>query len=300
MHYRPHWEWVVREFPPNQLDSYRVEARLRTTDPDPGNVVILGDSTALASLDPFVFEGRFPERHFIPITIGGSNTVSFGFLANAILDIDAKAAILVVSPYGTRDQINYAGVNVYDVRAAPSMFTLDEVLAEPSFHLMGLAAQSHVLIRHRWVLQQSLRVYLETTDWAELRRGYMRGRLRAMRHGDFGPIVGWMRSRDPVVYPNPNTRAIRYLARRMRENGGVLVLMESPVHPLMKLLVPATRTAPFREYLETIVREEGLVFITNEDLPELKVEHFGDQSHMNAVGSALVTQVVATRLRDVL
>jgi len=300
--YRPHWEWVVREVAPNQVDTYRVEAILRTTPRDAGNVAILGDSTALAALDAPTLDEAFADRgrHFVPITVGGTQTVSFGFLTNAILATGARAAVLVVSPYGTRAEVDHGRVEFYDVRAVPSLFTLGEVLAAPRFHLAGIAAQSHVLIRQQWALRQAAQVWLGRTSWARLELDSLRGRLRAFRRGEFGPILEWFRARVPETYPNPNTRAIRYLARRLRAHGGRLVLMESPPHPVLDLVMASRRLAPFRAHMTEIARREGLVYVTGDDLPALEPEDFEDQTHLNARGRARVTAVVAARLRDVL
>lgn len=302
VHYRPHWEWVVREFPPNQVDAYRVEAVLRTTAPDPRTVAILGDSTALASLDAPMLDRAFAdrERHFLPITLGGTHTLAFGFLAEPLLALGVRHAVLVVSPYSTRSTIDYDRVQEYDVRAVPALFTLDEVLAEPRFHLEGMAKQGHVFIRHRWVLQQSLQVALGFTTWSTIRLGFLRDRMRQAREGDFGAVLAWIRGRVPERYPNPNTRAIRYLARRLREAGGALVLMESPAHPVVSVLMPPARVDPFRTYMREIADREGILYITGDDLPALGLEHFEDQSHLNPAGSAIVTAVVAERLREVL
>jgi hypothetical protein len=189
------------------------------------------------------------------------------------------------------------------VRAVPSLFTFGEVLAHPYFHLQGLAAQSHVLVRHRWVLRQSLQVYLGRTSWPRIEVENLRDRLRAfrtMRRGELGPILDWFRARSPEVYPNPNTRAIGYLAGRMRDRGGTLVLMESPSHPLVSVVTPPARLGPFREQMRAIARHEGILYITADDLPQLTDEDFADQSHLNERGRRSVTEVVARRLHEVL
>jgi hypothetical protein len=300
--YQPHWEWVARQFPPNQIDSYRIEGILRTTPARAGNVVILGDSTALASLDPAALGRDFAaeDLHFVPITLGGTQTVAFGLLADRLLALDPHAAILVVSAYSTRAAISYDSLNVYDVRAVPALFTLDEVVRHPQFHLLGLLGQASTIFRHRWILEQEIQVRLGMTSWGALQREQLRARLRGFRRRDFGPLVNWLRAGMPTAYPNPNTRAVSYLARRLRERGATLVLMESPAHPLMRMITAARRDDPFRDYMRALAGHEGLVYVANDELPELTLDDFADQSHLNEHGQALVTAAVAARLHDVL
>jgi hypothetical protein len=300
--YRPHWEWVVREVPPNQVDPYRVEGILRVTPPGRGNVPIMGDSTALASLDPRALGRDFADRglRFLPITIGGAPAINFGMLASGVLALDPGAAILFVSPSSTRSKLAYDRIHVYDVRAVPALFGAGEVLRHWQFHLGGIASQANVLLRHRQVMRTAAAVRLGWTSWGRVQLDVVRARLRGIRRGEMGPLVEWLRDVEPDRYPNANTRAVVYLARRLAARDATLVLVESPVHPLTRLITPAAKVQAFRDYMAALARAEGATFIAAPELPTLDADDFEDQSHLNERGRQVMTEALGARLRAIL
>jgi len=107
---KPHWEWVARQVPPQILDPYRVEAILRTTPRGRRNVFLLGDSTMDAGRTsrPSIVPSRTRDCASRTLSIGGSPTLAFGFLARAIAALEPSAVVLLVSPYSLRSRGFYA------------------------------------------------------------------------------------------------------------------------------------------------------------------------------------------------
>jgi hypothetical protein len=294
---RPHWEWVAREVPPQLLDPYRIEGILRTTPPGRRNVFLLGDSTMEASADVGALNRAFAAEglRFRTLTIGGTPTVAFGFLAHPIAALRPSVAVLLVSPHSVRSENFLDSTYAYDARAVPDLFTARQVVADGSFHLEGLAEQSNVLFRHREAMQQAAAVRWGSGNWRRLTRERLREGLRQSLQG--GGILRWLRKREPETYPNPNTRAIELLARLLRAEGGRLVVIESPIHPLTGLFMRPERLEAFRGLLRGMAKRDGFIFVSAGELPEFELEDFRDQTHLNDRGRRAFTGALEKILR---
>jgi hypothetical protein len=296
-----HWAWVAREVPPFVLDPYRLEGLLRTTAPGRANVVLLGNSITEAGFDAGALEQRFASRglRFPKLTIGGAPALSFGMLADAIADLEPTLAVLVVSPPSLRSRGYEDHVFAYDARAIPALFTARELLASPRFHIDGAAAQLHVLARHRRALQRAGLVALGRLDWETLARAAARLRRQHMLDGA-DQLQSWMADREPDVYPNPNTRALGWLAGRLRARGARLAVLEAPLHPVQSLLLPRERVARAHEELARLAASEGFTLLERTRLPALGEEDFADWVHANARGRERLTAFLADYLAETL
>jgi hypothetical protein len=296
-----HWEWVAHEVPPQLLDPYRVEALLRIAEPGAHNVAILGNSTAEEIFDAESLQRGFAERglRFHKLTIGGATTLSFGMLAPAVLALDPSAVILMVDVASVRGDEYLDGVPIYDVRAVPELFSATELIAEAGFHLDGLVGQAHVMARHRRAMQRALLVTLGRLSWERMRLDIMRGQWTELLQGERS-APAWAQNRDPTPYPNPNTRAIELLARRLRERDATFIVMEAPLHPAMALITGERRRGAFHNTLRALADEHGFAFQAAEDLPTLGEEHFKDMFHVNESGRSFFTERVTETLRGAL
>jgi len=293
---------VRRQVPPNVVDAYRVEAILRTAEPGRANLVVAGDSTARTTLDPAAFDAALAGRGLrrVTVSIGGTPTVAFGLLADRILALDPHAVILFVSPPSVSGDFEYDRLQVYDAGIAPALFTTREALDHFEFHLESTAAQGLLLLRHRWAMQRALAVRLGWTTWAAIELETTRAVARRLRHAEGGPLVRWVRDRRPDRYPNPNTRAIAFLGRRLVERDTRFVLVEAPIHPLFALLVAADKLRAFRDTMRELAVAADATFVPATEMPALEVEEFEDQAHLNARGQRLVTDALVARLAGVL
>ena len=300
--YQPHWQWVAKEIPRQTYDPYRVEAQLRTIEPGRHNVLILGDSTSEASIDPKQLDRRFADQglEFTILSIGGAPTVSFGLLANAVAALDPAAVVVFVSPYTLRSRGIYPHIHTYDARTVPALFTLEEILDHLPFHLSGLAGQAHVLVRHRRPMRHMAAIYLGLDDWSGYASERIQRKLKMLRNKIDSPLMTWMRdqAKAPDVYPNPNTRALELLARRLA--GDRLVVVEASIHPLFGLLLRPQRLTAFRRTVEQIAAEQPLVFLDAATMPVLEEADFEDHSHLNARGRRRFTEALANHLEKVL
>ena len=147
------------------------------------------------------------------------------------------------------------------------------MLANPRFHIDGAAGQLHVLARHRRAMQRAALVRLGRLEWRDLEREAAWIRVQHMQAG-VDQWQTWVAEREPDVYPNPNTRALGRLARRLRERGGRLVVMEAPLHPVQALLLPRERIAAARDELSRLAAADGFTLLRKEDLPELDEDDF--------------------------
>jgi len=279
------------------LDPYRLEGLLRTTPPGPANVVLLGNSVTEMAFDPAALEARFAERglRFPKLTLGGSPALSFGMLADDVAALEPTLALYLVSPPSLRSRDYEDHVYTYDAGALMELFTPAEVLANPRFHIDGAAGQLHVLARHRRAMQRAALVRLGRLEWRDLEREAAWIRVQHMQAG-VDQWQTWVAEREPDAYPNPNTRALGRLARRVREGGGRLVVMEAPLHPVQALLLPRERIAAVRAELSRLATAEGFTLLQRPDLPDLGEDDFQDWVHANARGRERLTAFLADYL----
>lgn len=287
--------------PPLVLDPYRVEGLLRSTPPGPENVPLLGTSVAEMSFDAAALEARFAERglRFPKLTLGGAPALSFGMLADDITALSPRVAVYVASAPSLRSRGYEDHVYTYDASALLELFPAGEWLASPAFHIDGAAGQLHVLARHRRSMQRAALVRLGRLTWDDLASEAHWIRIDHMARGA-DQWQTWLADREPDVYPNPNTRALGRLARRLREHGGRLVVMESPLHPVQAMLVPRSRAEAAHAELERLAAAEDFTLIPRESLPELGEDDFGDWVHPNERGRARLTEFLAGALAPLL
>jgi hypothetical protein len=290
-----HWAWVAREVPPLVFDPYRLEGTLRTTPPGRENVLLLGNSITEMAFDRAALEARLPGRRFPKLTIGGAPALSFGMLAGAVAELEPALAVYVVTPPSLRSRGYEDHVYTYDARAALALFTPAEWLASPRFHIDGAAGQLHVLARHRRAMQRAALVRLGRLAWADLENEARWVRMHHLRDG-VDQWQTWLTEREPDVYPNPNTRALGLLARRLREGGARLVVMEAPSHPMQVHLVPRERREAARAELQQLAAEAGFALLVQQELPALGEDDFSDWVHANAHGRERLTAFLADYL----
>ena len=288
--YTPHWKWAAREVPKGLLDPYRVEATLRSTEPGRHNVLILGDSVIDSALDmDRLGEGSGTEgRRYTLLTIGGSPTVAFGLLANQILALEPSAIILALNGYTLRSLGYYDQIYSYDLRAVPELFTFEDVLKEPGFHLSGLAGQANILVRRRHSLQRAAAVKFGFSSWDRIALEHSRLRFEASIGKS--PLKTWIRDRSPESYPNPNTRAVGRLSRLARNGGARLVVLETPFHPYLARLAGVKRLELIRAEIVRMSRDEGFDYLRIDEIVAIGIEHFRDQTHLNEEGRRIFTE----------
>ncbi len=294
-----HWRWVVREVPPQILDTYRIEGLYRTTAP--GTALILGNSTAEEGFDTAVLEDEFADRglRFAKLTLGGSSLVSFGLLSEQIAAIDPPLVILMATAGSARGRDYQDSVYMYDIRSALQLFTSQEVWQSPDLHLRGLLRQSHVFARNRHAMQRSLAVALGWEHWWRMRLGIQQYQLRLMLAGV--PVRRFQkRMTRKALYPNPNTRSITRLARQARVRGGSFILVEAPVHPMMKGYTGDRRQAEFREVAERRAQRDDFPFVTANEFPPFDESDFKDLIHLGSSGRDRFTARFAEILREIL
>ncbi len=291
-----HWAWVAREAPPLVVDPYRVEAVLRATPRDRRSVPILGNSIADRGLDSAMLEQRFAAQalRFPKATLGGSPALTYGMLADAVADLEPRAAIFVASAPALRTRTDLGRVHAYDVRAVPELFSAAEVLADPSFHLDGLVGELSIFARHRRALRQVALVRLGRVEWRQLEFERDRAKLEELvRGGGDEAWEAWLRDRVADDYPNANSRALARLARKLRERGGRLIVIDAPVHPIPLLLGARRRIPPYREALRALALAEDFDLIGADQLPDFDEDHFDDWVHLNERGRDRLTAAVA-------
>jgi hypothetical protein len=292
---------VAREVPPLVLDPYRVEGVLRSTPPGRENVALLGNSVTEMAFDRAALEARFAGRglRFPKLTVGGSPALTFGMLADDVAALEPRIAVYVVSPPSLRSRGYEDHVFAYDAGAALEAFTPADWLANPRFHIDGAAGQLHVLARHRRSMQRAALVRLGRLTWRDLDRDAHRVRVEHMMEG-VDQWQTWTADPEPDVYPNPNTRALGRLARRLRERGSQLVVIEAPMHPVQTLLVPRARVEAMRAELARLAEADGFALIRRDALPALGEDDFSDWVHANERGRERLTEFLAGALAPLL
>jgi hypothetical protein len=297
----PFWEWVAREFPRRLDDDYLGEALLRTLPPGRQNVVLLGNSRADDGVDTTALERRFEARglRFRNFTVVGSGIVDQAMRAERIAALEPGVVISMVDAAALRPDGWLDETFSYDASAALAIFSPGELIGETGFHVAGLAGQLHVLARHRTSLQNSALVRLGRETFLGVRLALMRGAVRAIE-AEPNEVVAWLKNKEPDPYPNASTRALAFLARRMRDAGAKLIVVEAPAHPI--LIAPAVhaRVERFREFVSALAAEEGFTFVPATRLEALDTEHFRDLIHVNPDGRARFTATLADSLETLL
>jgi hypothetical protein len=173
------------------------------------------------------------------------------------------------------------------------------LLEDFGFHLGGLIEQASVLVRHRPSLQRAASVRLGLTSWRALEIERLRIELAALQRGD-GPLRTWLKDRAPDTYANPNVRALDFLAGRLNARGVKLVVVETQMQPTISLIVGDARIEACRARVRAVAAVRGFTFLAAADLPALRDGDFEDHLHMNARGRRIVTESMASRLREIL
>jgi hypothetical protein len=157
---------------------------------------------------------RLRERglRFTTLSIGGTPTLAFGFLARAIAALDPSVVVLLVSPYSVRSRGFYAQTFTYDACVVPDLFTAREVLAETSFHLEGLAEQAAHAVPPPAGHTASDAVRWAAGPGATWARTDRRGIRQSMGRG---PLLLWSVRRAGGLRTRTHARD-RSLARRLR------------------------------------------------------------------------------------
>lgn len=135
-------------------------------------------------------------------------------------------------------------------------------------------------------------------EWADLQSRAKRIRIRHMLDGS-DAWQTWIRDRAPDDLDNPNTRALGYLARRLRELNAPLIVVEAPVHPVPQLLT-AKRLKNYHARLSELAETGDFTLISTDELPTMDEDDFSDMIHASPRGRARLTDFIAERLVDTL
>lgn len=92
-------------------------------------------------------------------------------------------------------------------------------------------------------------------------------------------------------------RALREVMNTAKRCGSRLVLVRLPILFLDRPEDLRTVDRPFRDLMEELTREEGVLFVDLADIPTLDSRYFRDPGHLDFYGSEIVTTYLA---RDVL
>lgn len=292
-----HWAWVARDLPPRVYDPYRVEAQLRSTPTGRQNVPVLGNSIAERGIDEALLSEHFAAEglRFPKLTLAGSAALTFGFLADAVADLEPRAAIFVASGPALSSKLELDRVYAYDVRAVGELFGPAEILGAASFHAAGLAGELHIFARHRRALLRAAMVRLGLRPW---RRDPTEAELSQSRERGPGddPWRAWLRDPTPDTYPNANTRALARLGRVLRERGSRLVVLDSSVHPAAHLEDSEGRIDAYRQELRALAEAEGFDLLVADQLVELPPQDFADWVHLTPAGSQRLSSALADAL----
>jgi hypothetical protein len=293
------WSWVANDFPRRLDDHYRAEALLRTLPAGREQVLLFGNSRADDSVDTAELAKRFADRGlaFHNLTVVGSGIVDVAMRAPAIASAAPGVALVMIDPASLRQEVVSDETFAYDTGVAARVFSVAEIAAEPDFHVTGVAGQLHVLARHRRSLQNTLLIGLGLESFPRLRFELMK-RARREQKQERNAFVVWMKSREPDVWPNCNTRALEVLGERMREAGVRLIVVEAPAHPILIAPGIAPRIVAFEAEVARLAEKHGFEFLPATRFPELDTVHFKDLMHANENGRAVFTRALGDLLAE--
>ena len=145
-------------------------------------------------------------------------------------------------------------------------------------------------------MQRAALVRLGRLEWRDLEREAAWIRVQHMQAG-VDQWQTWVAEREPDAYPNPNTRALGRLARRVREarraargDGGA-----AAPGPGAAAAARAHR-APRATSSSRLAAADGFTLLRKEDLPALGEDDFQDWVHANARGRERLTAFLADYL----
>ena len=300
----PFWSWVAREFPRRTDDSFRAEAVLRSLPAGRENVILLGNSRADDSVDVAALEQRFQSRglRFTNLTVVGSSLIDAAMRARQIAARKPGIVIAMTDASSLRDEGWQAETFAYDLAAAAAIFPLADFAREPAFHISGLIGEWNILARHRRSLQNTAWVGLGRQSFMRVRLnliGEARQRLQSESPAK-SPVILWMKAHEPDPYPNPNTRALTWLADTFAAAGTHFVVVEAPLNPLMTAPRVAPKVERFRSYVEALAAERGFSFVPATRFPELDFPQFKDVIHLNERGRGVFTGALGDALGPLL
>jgi hypothetical protein len=298
----PFWSWVATSFPRRVDDSFLAEATVLATPPGRENVVLLGNSRADDGVDLAALDARFAGRgrRFRNLTVVGSGVVDQAMRAREVTRLEPGLAIAVIAASELGDGDWAPETFTYDVRAASHIFTLRDVWDDPELHLAGIAGELHLLARHRRSFQTAARVILGRETFFQIRLELTKLAQEARGHDGPKPALAWLKTREPDVYPNRQTRALEWLADSLRAAGTRLVVVEAPNHPILVAPGIAPRVARFREFASELAARHDFAFVPATRFPAFELSEFKDLFHLNEAGRARFTATLGDELESLL
>ena len=189
------------------------------------------------------------------------------------------------------DDVDWDLVRFYDPAVAVSVLGWRELAREHDEHFSGLLEYGHVVLRHRDAIRRTVGAGIGKR-W----KGGAEGPPRLLfAHVQERADERRGRVREDFDCPSVHTRALGYLATRLREAGTQMIVVATPV--LSRWQHDERLTAMMDNCMQREAAAHGYRYVPVASSADIRREHFRDSLHMNEAGrerfTALLTRTVA-------
>lgn len=303
------WSELYRYSLPVRDDALRVEARLRlaSNGDERSNIVLMGSSQAREDFDVEYLNQRFQSRNqFINLGVSGQGSPIEMYMLTPRV-IDAKPGLVIYMPFIGSLYYPYAFGNFavyFDPNILPLMNTIygwPELLDHSKAIAWGYLGRASILIRYRTSIQHMLSdavVRWITDAPPKAARTFAYHKRKPESH--FRKMIEKYRSRPRYHdhrYRALNEAAFHKMAMTLEEQGIPLLVVEGPVHPVIRRFYDPALDDQFREFMTSAADTHGFTYLPASELPRFGDDNFNDITHLNAGGRARLTDFLAGYLQ---
>lgn len=101
-------------------------------------------------------------------------------------------------------------------------------------------------------------------------------------------------------YTEAEKLAFQKTIQTIKESEIPFLVIDAPVNPRIKNVYAQELEIAYEAFLTKTLRDEGILFLSNGDLPEFAMNEFIDFTHLNAVGRTKLTKFCADYLEKIM
>lgn len=303
------WSELYRYSVPVRDDALRIEARLRLAsgDDEESHVVLMGSSQAREDFDVADLNRRFDTRNqFLNLGVSGQgNPIEMYMLTPRV--IDARPSLVVYMPFIASQYYPYAYSTFalyFDPNILPlinTMYGWPELVDHSNAIAWGYLGRASILMRYRTSVQHmvddAVRRWIRDAP-PKATQTFAYHKRKPESH--FKKMIEKHRKRPRFHdhrYRALSQAAFHAMAMTLEEQGIPLLVVEGPVHPLIRHFYDPALDERYSEFMTSAADTHGFTYLPASELPRFGDEDFNDFTHLNADARARFTAFMADYLQ---
>jgi hypothetical protein len=291
-HAEPFWSACEPRCGTQAALPLRTEARLRTRDPGSVQLVVAGSSAARTDVDLAMLAeglGLAPDEA-LRITIPRARPAELAMLSDEIVRLRPQVVLLVISVMTGYEPVAWDDVRFYDPGVARALVGWQGLLVDRKAHGTLALGSLHVLIRNRAGLRQAM---VTPPAWPTEDQFWDHWDQEIAIPADAGMTLeppAW----DDFNWPNPQTRALGWMAERFAEHDIELVVAMAPTRTPWGL--EPRITEPLGEFHAAEARAHGYRYLDGAEERLEGQRSYVDPFHLTEAGQRAYTEWLLEQL----